>query len=192
MTGLVSAAPHNNCMIDIFAPRFKVATRAIGMTDVLSPHQVRTFSDSEVRWFYEHLLGLPDPPTANLALDRAVRTALMINFRHKLDSREDIETESVVGLFRSEWKKQLASAIFCDDEVPEAIGSTGERLVREYMERVAPKIWPAALHQPLRGVIGAVRIRTKLDLIDTEGTIIDIMTSPSARTDQMHRLELAT
>src|SRR6266478_4533401 len=110
MTGLVSAAPHNNCMIDIFAPRFKVATRAIGMTDVLSPHQVRTFSDCEVRWFYEHLLGLPDPPTANLALDKAVRAALMINFRHKLDSKEDIEIEGVVGLFRSEWKKPSASA----------------------------------------------------------------------------------
>ena len=79
MTGVVSTALHNNGMIDIFAPRFKVATRAIGMTDVLSPHQVRTFSDCEVRWFYEHLLGLPDPPTANLALDRAVRTALMSN-----------------------------------------------------------------------------------------------------------------
>src|SRR5712692_1477378 len=192
MTGLVRAALHNNSMIDIFAPRFKVATRAIGMTDVLSPHQVRTFSDCEVRWFYEDLLGLPDPPTANLALDKAVRAAIMINFRHKLDSREDIETEGVVGLFRREWKKQLASAIFCDDEVPEAIGRTGEGLVRIYMEHVAPKIWPAALHQPLHGVIGAVRIRTELDLIDAEGTIIDIMTSPSARMDQIHRFELAT
>ncbi len=169
MTGVVSTALHNNSMIDIFAPRFKVATRAIGMTDVLSPHQVRTFSDCEVRWFYEHLLGLPDPPTANLALDKAVRAALMINFRHKLDSKEDIEIEGVVGLFRREWKKQLASAIFCDDEVPETIGSIGERMVREYMERVAPQIWPAALHQPLHGVIGAVRIRAELDLIDGGG-----------------------
>src|SRR5713101_6755282 len=192
MTGLVSAALHNNSMIDIFAPRFKVATRAGAMTDVLSPHHVRPFSDCEVRWFYEHLLGLPDPPTANLALDKASRAALMINFRHKLDSKKDIEIEGVVGLFRSEWKKQLASAIFCDDEVPETIGSIGERLVREYMERVAPQIWPAALHQPLHGVIGAVRIRTELDLIDVEGTIIDIRTSQSARMDQMHRFQLAT
>src|SRR6266852_8143316 len=116
----------------------------------------------------------------------------MINFRHKLDSKEDIETEGVVGLFRRVWKKQLASAVFCDDEVPETIGRIGERLVREYMECVAPKIWPAALHQPLHGVIGAVRIRTELDLIDTEGTIVDIRTSQTARTDQMHRFELAT
>jgi len=33
----------------------------------------------------------------------------MINFRHKLDSREDIETEGVVGLFRTEEKAVLLS-----------------------------------------------------------------------------------
>ncbi len=116
----------------------------------------------------------------------------MANFRYKLDSKEDIETEGVVGLFRRAWEKQLASAAFCDDEVPNAIGSTGEHLVRLYMERVAPKIWPAVLHQPLQGVIGAVRIRAELDLIDVDGTVIDIRTSQSAHIDQMHRFELAT
>ena len=179
-------------MVEVFARRLNIATRAIGMTDVLSPSQVRTFSDCEVRWFYEHLLGLRDPPTANLALDKAVRTSLMANFRHKLDTKEDIHTEGVIGLFRRAWKKQLESAVFCDDEVPEAIGSTGEHLVRLYMERAAPKIWPALLHMPLRGVISAIRVRTELDLIDVDGTVIDIHTSQSARMDQMQRFELAT
>jgi hypothetical protein len=36
-----------------------------------------------------------------------------------------------LSLAGSEWEKQLASAIFCDDEVPETIGRIGERLVRE-------------------------------------------------------------
>src|SRR6266481_3105560 len=121
-------AAAQDTMVDLFARRLKLPTRAIGMTDVLSPSQVRTFSDCEVRWFYEHLLGLRDPPTAILALDKAVRTSLMANFRHKLDTKEDIHTEGVIGLFRRAWKKQLESAVFCDDEVPEAIGSTGEHL----------------------------------------------------------------
>src|SRR5438309_428449 len=191
MTGLITAAPHNS-MIDLFARRSKIAIRAIGMTDVLSPAQVCTFSDCEMRWFYEHLLGFPDPPTANLALEKAVRKALMINFRHKLGSKQDIETEGVVGLFRRAWKKQLTTAIFCDDEAPEAIGRTGEELVRFYMQRVAPKIWPAVMHQPLHGIIGAVRIRTELDLIDVKGTVIDIRTSETACMDQMYRFQLAT
>jgi len=186
-------AAHDN-MIDLFARRWKLPTRAIGMTDVLSPSQVRAFSDCEVRWFYEHLLGLTDPATATMGLDNAIRTALMTNFRHKLDSKEDIEIEGVVGLFRRAWKQQRASANFCDDEVPEAMGRTGEALVRVYMQQVAPNIRPAAVEQPLHGVIGGVRIYAQLDVMDVDGTIIDIRTTPTApvQVDQMHRFELAT
>jgi hypothetical protein len=84
-------------MVDIFARRLNIATRAIGMTDVLSPAQVRTFSDCEVRRFYQHLLGLADPPTATLALDQAVRTALMANFLYKLDWKEDMRRKASSG-----------------------------------------------------------------------------------------------
>src|SRR5207247_2086737 len=112
-------------------------------------------SDCEVRWFYEHLLGLPDPPTATMALHNAIRTAPMTNFRYKVESQADMQTEGVVGLFRRTWKKQQASANFCVDEVQQAIGKTGEALVRIYMYEVAPQIRPAAVERPLRGVIVA-------------------------------------
>src|SRR5712692_7655052 len=183
-----SHAAYDN-MVDLFARRLKLPTRAIGMTDVLSPSQVRAFSDCEVRWFYEHLLGLTDPATATMALDNAIRTALMTNFRQKVDSKEDIEIEGVVGLFRRAWKQQRASANFCDDEVPEAMGRTGEALVRVYMQQVAPNIRPAAVEQPLHGVIGGVRIHAQLDVMEVDGTIIDIRTTPTApvHVDQMHR-----
>ncbi len=182
-------------MVDLCARRLSFPTRAIGMTDVLSPFQVRAFADCEVRWFYEHLLGLTDPVTATKALDNAIRTALMTNFRHKLESKTDIQTEGVVGLFGRAWKRQQASVIFCEDEVPQAMGRTGEALVRVYMQQVAPNIRPAAVEQPLHGVIGGVRIHAQLDVMDVDGTIIDIRTTPTApapKVDPMHRFELAT
>src|SRR5713226_2544427 len=146
MTGLVSAAPHNS-MIDLFARRSKVATRAIGIADVLTPVQVRVFSDCEMRWFYQQLLAVPDPPTASMALAAAIRAALLTNFRHKLACKEDLQTEAVVELFRRAWQKQQQMASFCDDELPDAIGSTGEGLVRVYMRRAAPPIQPSAIEQ---------------------------------------------
>jgi hypothetical protein len=192
MAGLATP-PLKTTMVDLFARRLKLPTRAICMTDVLSPLQVRTFSDCEVRWFYEHLLGLPDPPTATMVLHNAIRTALMTNFRYKMDSKEDIETEGVVGLFGRAWKQQQASAFFCDDEVPEAIGRTGEELVRGYMHEVAPHIRPAAVERPLRGVLGGVRIRAQIDLMDEDGTIIDAGRLPcSACSDHMQRFESIT
>ena len=184
---------HDN-MVDLFACRSKLPTRAIGMTDVLSPSQVRTFADCEVRWFYEHLLGLPDPPTATMALDNAIHTALMTNFRYKIESKADIQTEGVVGLFRRAWKQQRSTANFCEDEVPQAMGKTGEALVRIYMHEVAPKIRPAAVERPLCGIISSVRIRAQLDLMDKDGTIIDIRTAQGApaRVDHMQRFEWTT
>src|SRR5260370_32674591 len=164
------------------------------MTDVLSPSQVRTFADCEVRWFYQHLLDLPDPPTATMALDHAIRTALMTNFRYKVESKADIQTEGVVGLFRRAWKEQRTIANFCEDEVPEVIGKTGEALVRIYMQEVAPQIRPAAVERPLRGVLSSVRIRAQIDLMDEDGTIIDVRTiqAAPARADHMQRFEWTT
>jgi len=164
------------------------------MTDVLSPSQVRTFSDCEVRWFYEHLLGLPDPPTATMALDYAIRAALITNFRYKFESKADIQTEGVVGLFRRAWTQQRTTAHFCEDEVPEVVGKTGEALVRIYMQEVAPRIRPAAVERPLRGVLSSVRIRAQIDLMDDDGTIIDVRTAQAApaRVDPMQRFEWTT
>src|SRR5712692_2521337 len=134
-------------MIDLFARRSKVATSAIGIADVLTPVQVRVFSDCEMRWFYEHLLAVPDPPTASMALDGAIGAALITNFRHKLQCKEDLHTEAVVELFRRAWQEQQQPASFCDDEHPDRIGCIGEKLVRLYMERAAPPIQPAAIEQ---------------------------------------------
>ena len=175
-----------------FARRFRVATT--GLADVLTPSQVRAFSDCELRWFYEHLLGLPDPPTAMQALDRAIRTALMANFRHKLDAKEDLRTEGVVGLFRRAWEQQQDLAVFCNDQSPESLACTGEALIRLYMQAAAPSIQPESIEQPFEGVLGSVRIRGQIDVVDVDGTIIDIVTVASlpARVDPMHRFELGT
>jgi RecB family exonuclease len=175
-----------------FARRFRVATT--GLADVLTPSQVRAFSDCELRWFYEHLLGLPDPPTAMQALDRAIRTALMANFRHKLDAKEDLRTEGVVGLFRRAWEQQQDLAVFCNDQSPESLACTGEALIRLYMQEAAPSIQPESIEQLFEGVLGSVRIRGQIDVVDVDGTIIDIVTVASlpARIDPMHRFELGT
>jgi len=118
MTGLFTAALHNTTMIDLFARRSKVATRAIGMADVLTPVQVRVFSDCEMRWFYQHLLAVPDPPTASMALDRAIRAALLTNFRHKLACREDLADRSRSGTVSQGMRRSRRDALHTSREAP--------------------------------------------------------------------------
>jgi len=148
-----------------------------------------------MRWFYQHLLAVPDPPTASMALDGAIRAALITNFRHKLECKEDLQTEAVVDLFRRAWQKQQQAASFCDDEHPDTMGGIGEELVRIYMIQAAPPIQPAAIEQrTMRGVLASVRIQAQFDILDEDGMIIAINTAPNApsRIEPMHRFELTT
>jgi hypothetical protein len=43
-------------------------------------------------------------PRPSMALDGAIRAALITNFRHKLQCKEDLQTEAVVELFPA-WQK---------------------------------------------------------------------------------------
>ena len=62
------------------------------------------------------------------------------------------------------------------------------------MHEVASQIRPAAVERPLRGVISSVRIRAQIDLMDEDGTIIDVRTTQAAaaRVDPMQRFEWTT
>jgi hypothetical protein len=130
-----------------------------------------------------------------VALDRAIRAALITNFRHKFACKEDLQTEAVVELFLRAWQKQQQVASFCDDEHPDRTGGIGEELVRIYMERAAPPIQPAAIEQrTMRGVLASIRIQAQFDIVDEDGMIIAINTARSAPSsiDAMHRFELTT
>jgi hypothetical protein len=148
-----------------------------------------------MRWFYQHLLAVPDPPTASMTLDAAIRAALITNFRHKLACKEDLQTEAVVGLFLRAWQEQQQAASFCDDEHSDRMGGIGEELVRIYMIRAAPPIQPVAIEQQtMRGVLASVRIQAQFDILDEDGMIIAINTARIAPSsiDPMHRFELTT
>ena len=78
----------------------------ISSADVLSPSQVRCFMDCQMRWWFKYGLKIPDAPTANMALGRAIHSSLGENFAQKVDTREDLPIEGVVALFREAWGKR--------------------------------------------------------------------------------------
>jgi CRISPR/Cas system-associated exonuclease Cas4 (RecB family) len=146
-------------------------------TPVLSPSQVRTFLDCQARWWFKYRLQLPERKTSSLALGLAVHRALELNFREKLETREDLETTVVVMIFRDAWMEQAGQTEFTPDESQQDIRRTGERLVAKYMDEVAPRIEPAAVELDVQGDIAGVGVRGRVDLLDDEGRLIDIKTA---------------
>lgn len=185
---------NGHAAITMDVPPATFTSKSTGIADSLSPSQVRTFTDCAYRWFQKYLLGEPDPPTSALSGGTAVHAAIAGNFRYKLEEKRDLETEGVVALFRESWNEQQQLALFRDEEDPKEIGQSLEGLVRLYMNEVAPKIQPAAVELPVKGVIGGVRINGILDVIDTEGKIHDVKTAKQTPSsiDPMYRFQVAT
>jgi CRISPR/Cas system-associated exonuclease Cas4 (RecB family) len=162
--------------------------------DALSPSQVSTIMDCSYRWYAKKVLRIPEPPTANQILGRAVHTALATNFDQKCETREDLSVVGVVAVFREAWAVFSEGMEFRDDEDGDEFGKTGEALVTKYMEQAAPKIEPVAVEMRVEGVIAGVKVSGYIDLLDVNGCVIDIKTAKARPThaNPMQRFQVAT
>jgi hypothetical protein len=162
--------------------------------DVLSPSQVTNLMDCAYRWYGKYVLELPDPPTGNQALGKAVHAALAANFSQKCESRVDLPVIAVVALFRAAWNLESEQTEFRDDEEPRELGRMGEGLVAKYMEEAAPGIEPVAVETLVEGLINGVRVRGFLDVLDVTGCVIEIKTAKAkpSNVNPMHKFQVAT
>ena len=162
--------------------------------DVLSPSQVSSLMDCAYRWHAKYVLKMPEPPTSQQILGRAVHAALAANFEQKCDTKVDLPVPGVLAVYRQEWAFLSDATEFRDDEDPDELGKTGEALVIKYMEEAAPRIEPAAVEMRVEGVIAGVRVTGYIDLLDVDGCVIDIKTAKArpSSLSPMHRFQVAT
>ena len=116
-------------------------------------------------------------PRAEKQLTRFGLQALEVNFREKLETREDLETTGVVIVFREAWMEQVPQTEFTSGESQGDLRRLGERLVAKYMDKVAPTVEPAAVELDVQGEISGVAVRGRVDVLDVEGRLIDFKTA---------------
>ena len=162
--------------------------------DVLSPSQVSSLMDCAYRWHAKHVLKMPEPPTSNQILGRAVHAALAANFEQKCDSKVDLSVIGVLAVYREAWAVLSTEMEFHDAEDPDEVGRTGEALVAKYMDEAAPLIEPAAVEMRVEGVIAGVKVAGYIDVLDVNGCVIEIKTAKArpSSINPMHRFQVAT
>jgi CRISPR/Cas system-associated exonuclease Cas4 (RecB family) len=162
--------------------------------DVLSPSQVSSIMDCAYRWHAKHVLTMPEPPTSNQILGRAVHVALANNFEQKCDSKIDLPIAGVLAVYREAWAVLSEGTEFHDAEDLDELGKTGEALVTKYMDEAAPQIEPAAVEMRVEGEIAGVKVRGYIDLLDVNGCVIEIKTAKArpSSINPMHRFQVAT
>lgn len=162
--------------------------------DVLSPSQVSSIMDCAYRWHAKHVLKIAEPPTSTQILGKAVHAALAANFDQKCDTKVDLPVTGALALYREAWSVLSEGTEFRDDEDPDELGKTGEALVSKYIEDAAPRIEPAAVEIRVEGVIAGVKVVGYIDLLDTDGCVIEIKTAKArpSSINPMHRFQVAT
>lgn len=143
---------------------------------VLSPSQVRTFRDCGAKWYFKYALGLPDPPNGSLVRGRVVHQMAETFFRARLEGARP-DPDDLQASFEEAWDAASAGAAFGADEDVDLLKRQAALLTRKYLDEVAPEIYPAAVELPIQGTIAGVRVRGFIDLLDTQGRIIDLKTA---------------
>lgn len=147
---------------------------------ILSPSQVRTFTDCQSKWWYKYGLQLPDFRNGALAIGIAMHEAIAQNSRQKIESKQDLSERHVLGLYEEAWEHQATTAVFREDEDADELGRTGAALVMAYMAEAAPSIQPAQVEVEVSGEIAGVAVRGRIDVIDDAGTTIDVKSAAKA------------
>ena len=162
---------------------------------ILSPSAVNQWAhDCQVKFFYRRVLGLPEKRSAALGLGTAIHEAAAANYRQKVDTREDLPTEGVLAVFHDALAKQLDQIELDKTENADDLRSCGEVMTKVYMQECAPRIQPAAVEVPVKGHIGGVSVQGFIDVLDTDGNIIDLKTASKkpAGVNAGYRVQVAT
>ena len=164
------------------------------IASMLSPSHLNCWLDCHAKWYYKHVLNLPDVQGANLTLGRAVHSALGENFAQKIETKQDLDSLGVEALFIDAFESELLNATLTAEDSVDDLIDTGRAAISTYMAEVAPTIDPAAVELHVMGTIAGAAVQGYIDLMDVHGRIIDIKTAkkkPSGiRPD--YRLQVAT
>lgn len=155
---------------------------------------MNTFLSCPAKWYFRYALGLKEPATGALALGTAFHSVLAANFRQKIETKQDLPSETLESSFAEAFAIAAEDADFREDEEPVALIETGRALVAKYIAEAAPSIRPKAVELPVEGMIAGARVQGIVDLLDVEGRVIDCKTAarrPAGITPE-HSLQLTT
>ena len=145
----------------------------------LSVTQLKMYLRCPLQYYFRYVCDLKMPPTGDMTLGRAVHGTLEDNYRQKIESRQDLPLDQVCESFSGRWDQEAQLTLFKDDENPGHLKDEGVRLLGVYHSTIAPTVQPAEVEREFLVDTGATELPLKgyIDLIDSDGTIIDHKTT---------------
>lgn len=147
--------------------------------EFISFSQLNKFYNCPVCWFMDYMVeGERVPPNEYMIWGSAIHHALDVNFKQKITSRRDMDTDSLVDLFRTYfydaiYKKKCSRMV--NQSGVELLATQGERTLYQFMTQMAPNIMPQHSEMKFMTQLKSipVKILGYIDLIDEDGVIWD-------------------
>ena len=150
----------------------------------LSVSQVKTYLLCPLKYFYRYVQRLPAPKSPELSLGIAVHSALEVNFKQKIQSREDLPLSIVTDAFSDAWKAEVPEIDFRVGEKSGKIQDEGIRIVGNYHATVAPTVQPKEVEERFELAFENVPYTFvgRKDLVDVNDLIRDYKVTKRAPT----------
>lgn len=121
------------------------------MTYILSASSVTTYLRCGQQWFFAYVAGVKMPPSLRAIRGIAVHRAVEWNMSQKIRSYQDLPVDEVLDAFSDSWDFESIGAPEKDDnETAGQIKDKGYDLIKLYHEKVAPKIQPILVEEPIQ------------------------------------------
>jgi putative RecB family exonuclease len=145
----------------------------------ISVSQIKMFLRCPLQYKFRYIDNLKIPPTSSLTLGKSIHSALEGNYRQKIESKQDLPMIQVTNMFADSWESQVKETTFSEDEKAGTIKDDGVKMVKVYHDQISPTIQPKLVEKEFNLSFENVRYTLKgiIDLVDSEGTIIDHKTS---------------
>jgi putative RecB family exonuclease len=168
----------------------------------LSVSKIQAYLGCPLKYRFQYIDRIPRPwRVAVMAFGTSIHAAVEWFHKERLDGRTP-KTEEVIGVFNADWYAQnLEPLVFPAKESQESLKEKGSQMIRLYVEESDSK-FPREIEQrfeldlsdPETGEAIDVRLRGYIDLVEEDGTLVELKTAARSieRGDLDRHLQLST
>lgn len=169
--------------------------------ETISPSEIVTFLLCPLKYRFQYVDKIPKPWRASaLAFGTSVHSAIEWFHRERIAGRAP-DAEAVQSIFAADWYAQnLEPLVFKEKETQGGLADLGRKMLSLYVEQALREPVPADVEEsfevdltdPVTGEVFDLKLRGRIDLLEGEGTVVDVKTASRSFGDRGTNLQLST
>jgi putative RecB family exonuclease len=152
---------------------------------VLSISRVAAYLACPLKYRFEHVDKLPKPwRAAALAFGTSIHAGIEWYQRERIEGKSP-EIAKALEVFDADWfARNVEPLVFSEKDSQESLKEKGREMLEMYLGSLGPELprsveepFEVDLYDPESGEVLDVRLRGYIDLIEADGTVVDVKTA---------------